>query len=198
MKVVSRTFFFYLFVLFSNLSNASNTSDPLTLIAGDYVEVYTNNYVAITEQIDWQCVHVNIQVTNKTATPIQITKTAHLHDMEGFAVKNKFDLVNCDKDESTGFWSCTSNDMSGVSTLTRVPWKYTIRSIFSTLTSDSNTLLLTKDDNYSLYIWTKNITFFKWNVENKVLRMFQEWDYDTYYKTPYSYGGMLDRKCGTF
>jgi hypothetical protein len=189
--------FFYLFVFFSKLLHAQESQEnieSLTSIAGDYVEVYTNNYVAITEQIDWQCVHVNVQVTNKTATPIQITKTAHLHDMQGFVVKNTFDLVNCDKEESTGFWSCTSNDMSGVSTLTRVPWKYTIRSIFPS----AHTLLLTKDDNYSLYIWTKNITFFKGIVENKVLRMFQEWDYDTYYKTPYSYGGMLDSKCGTF
>ena len=169
----------------------------LSSLSGEYYEVYTNMYVEITEQIDWQCVQVNITLPSTSSLPIMISKEGHLHAPLGYTVNKKFSLVSCDHDENTGFWDCVSDDLSGVSTLTRVPWKYTIRSILISPESNeqAHTVIVTKDDDYSLYVWTKNVTFFKDNVDTKVLHLFQQWDYNTSYKTPTSYGGVLDDDC---
>uniref|UniRef100_A0A6C0D1F5 Uncharacterized protein n=1 Tax=viral metagenome TaxID=1070528 RepID=A0A6C0D1F5_9ZZZZ len=179
----------------------------LSSMSGEYYEVYTNMYVEITEQIDWQCVQVNItlpiisnisNISNiNLDLPIKISKEGHLHAPLGYSVKKEFSLISCDHDKNTGFWDCISDDMSGVSTLTRVPWKYTIRSILISPESkeQAHTVIVTKDDDYSLYVWTNNVTFFKENVESRVLSLFQQWDYNTSYKTPTSYGGILDDDC---
>ena len=171
----------------------------LTAINGSYYEVYTNMFVEITEQIDWQCVSVNVSIQEEEEDniTIQINKVGRLHTPLGVTVDRDFSLTSCEKNESTTFWHCKSSDSYGVSSLVPIAWDYTIRAIMVSPESngDAHTILLTKDDNYSLYVWTKDVEFFKEHVENRVLKWFEDWDYNTFYKKPTGYGGQLEDAC---
>ena len=132
------------------------------LLIGEWQQVYSDNFVQTTTEIDWYCVNVSVEV--KPFSILTVTKNAFLHggDTEYESLPDVMTL----EDGLVTIGGRAFIDRYG--------------------DSNPNTTVLTGLDNLSLFVWTRNSSaFYNSQEEKQILHdLTALWNFTGPYKTP--------------
>lgn len=152
-------------------------------ILGDWSQIYTNRLVQETEEPSWKCVSVNISERGNGGNGLAVTKQAFLNGNKSKPVNHVIHIHQ--KVPNKQQLSDDTNDQ--VVPIPYVSDEDETEDIIYTLRDydeQYNYLVWTKNDNASIYVWTRNVIEFKVNYDWKVLEKFVSWNYTGYYLFP--------------
>jgi len=178
-KMIGRFFAVGLYVLLKSCVGTTTTacSNPFneSQILGVWRQVYSNRFVQETEEIGWKCVSANISHhENGTMT---VSKHAHMHRNSSNPVAHTFHMTRKSLDNDQNNNNTTSIIYQSDDTLHS---QYTLRHY----DEQYNYLLWTKNDNASMFVWTRNVVEFKVNYDWEVMEKLVSWNYTGYDKFP--------------
>jgi hypothetical protein len=164
MKNIFYSILFYLHIV---------SSIDITQLYGDWVQVYSNNYIQTTSEIDWYCVTINVSPYKTSMFKIQ--KYTNIHDIEPFSTYISF----------YNNYSYSSHDNKyNFSPSTIFHYKYQLINTDDLRNNTFDYLIWTLNDDISYYVWARNFTDFNLKYDKNVLNILKQYNYQGYYKNP--------------
>lgn len=155
-----------------------------SLLEGTWAQIYSNRFVQETREVGWKCVTVDIHLTNDSS--LHVTKTAFL---QGNRTRPIDESVRLDRHRPP-----SKDELDHGTNDTVVPVPYVSNetdsdvqeSVYTLRDYDEqyNYLVWTKNDNASIFVWTRNVIEFKVNFDWHVLEKIISWNYTGYYLFP--------------
>lgn len=180
-KMIGRFFAVGLYVLLNSCvgtTTASSNQFNESKILGVWRQVYSNRFVQETEEIGWKCVSANLSHHENDTTRMTVSKHAHMHGNSSNPVAHTFHMTrkSLDKEDNQNknktIIIYQSDDL--------LQSQYILRDYHE----QYNYLLWTKNDNASIFVWTRNVVEFKVNYDWEVMEKLVSWNYTGYDKFP--------------
>jgi hypothetical protein len=146
-----------------------------------WYQTVTDNYVKYSSEIDWYCTSHIINVTSPTSLTID-TRTRIHNDL---LVHQHMNWHSCKTHPQTGSMVClatttTDNEKEKKTNET----EYTIKDVWSTENDKAAAIVITKNDNLTMYVWTTDTQVFFDQIEPFVYKQLDEWNYTGNHKAP--------------
>ena len=138
---------------------------------GHWFQIWNNRYVQETNEIDWNCVNVNIEAKQDRIT---VHKNAILHGNPNMTIQKMYQYKISSHDELVP----TSN-LSIINPTLDVK-------IYGPTSTHYEYIALTGKDNLSLYTWVRDIDVFNDKYIHDVSNLLIKYQYTGYYKSPLS------------